>query len=162
MIFVPGLILCCMLVLLLASSRLQAAHAGSLLVATAIVDAVVVCSLAWSDWGYAISWDNDSVYMRQYGGRFLFRRHSFISVPFSDIHGIILHPPPRGVPTKYPLLELDTRSREHGPPLFIDPNYFKASSLAMFVNDLRERVPEMQRGPQVKITERLLRLCAIC
>ena len=115
----------------------------------------------WLDFGNAITWDNDAVYVRQGGSRLFFRRHPFASIPFNDIQGVVLHPPPRGVPPKYPLLEIEAPTHANGPPLFIDPNYFKASSLVMLVHDLRERVPEMQSGPQAKVVERLMKLFAV-
>jgi len=124
----------------------------------ALLDLAVVVFLLWLDFGNAVAWDNDTVYVRQAGGGLFFRRHPFAAVPFADMHGLILHPSPRGVPPKFPLLELDAPDHQDGPSLFIDPNYFKASSLAMFVNDLRERVPEMQSGPQAKVADHLLKL----
>jgi hypothetical protein len=126
----------------------------------ALLDLVVVVFLLWLDFGNAVAWDDESVYTRQAGGRLFFRRHPFACVPFTDIRGFVLHPPPRGVPPKFPLLEIDAPRHADGPPLFIDPSHFKASSLAMFVNDLREHVPEMQSGPQAKVAERLLKLFA--
>jgi len=124
----------------------------------ALLDLAVVVFLLWLDFGNAVAWDNDTVYVRQAGERLFFRRQPFACVPFADIRGFVLHPPPRGVPPKYPLLEIDAPTHANGPPLFIDPNYFKASSLAMFVEDLRVRVPEIQRGSQAKVAERLLKV----
>ena len=161
MIFFPGFILLIMLGMLLLLPRLQAAeNAAEGLAAVFAVDAAVVASLFWSDFGCAISWDNDAVYVRQYGGRFFMKRHPYASVPYSDIRGITLHPPPRGVPPKYPLLEIDAPSHVGGPPLFIDPNYFTAASLGSFLNDLRARLPELREGMQGAAVERLLKLFA--
>lgn len=157
MIFFPGTILLGMLVLLLFSQRVQAGGGSKGLALVFAIDAAVVCSLLWSDLGHAVSWDNDAVWVRQYGGRFLMRRHSFKKVRFSDIRGLIFHSPPRGVPPRFPLLELDAPSNQEGPALFIDPNYFTGSTLVSFIDQLCARTPEMRAGKQAKAVGRLLR-----
>jgi hypothetical protein len=64
------------------------------------------------------------------------------------------------VPPKYPLLEVDARSHQGGPPLFIDLNYFTASSLMVFINDLRDRLPQLSEGKQGKAVDGLLKVLA--
>jgi hypothetical protein len=160
MIFVPGAVIVGG-ILLLAFSHAPGKWGGiEGGLATFGIGVVAISFGLYSNFGNTVSWDNDAVHVRQGGSRLFFRRHPFACVPFADIRGFVLHPPPRGVPPKFPLLEIDAPGHADGPPLFIDPNYFKASSLAIFVNDLREHVPEMRSGPQAKVAERLLKLFA--
>ena len=43
-----------------------------------------------------------------------------------------------------PLLEIDPPSRKGEQSLLIDPNYFKATSLADFIDALRDRRPDLE------------------
>jgi hypothetical protein len=157
MIFFPGFILMIMLAMLLLSPHLQAGNGAEGLAAVFAIDLAVVSSLLWSDYGHTLSWDDENVYLRQYGGRVFMRRHPYISVPFADVREIIFHPPPRGVPPKYPLLEIDAPSHSNDAPLLIDPNYFTASSVEAFIISLCERRRELREGKQAKAIDLLLK-----
>jgi hypothetical protein len=158
MIFFPGaLLIGCVLALALTPAGPGKLKGYEVLGTCLLMLFTVVSSLIWSDRGYAVSWDNHSVYLREYGGRFLFRRHPFAGIALRDIRGIKFLPPPRGVPPKYPLLQIDARSHTEGPPLFVDPNYFKASSLTVFINELRRRLPQLSDGKQSKAIDCLLK-----
>lgn len=157
MIFFPGFILLACLIWIATSQRLQEGGAFRGFVAILAIDGAVVCSLLWSDFGHTLSWDNEAVYLRAYGGRFLMRRHPFEKVRFDDFRGLIFHPAPRGVPPKFPLLQLDAPSNPDGAPLLIDPNFFTGASLASFINELCGRRPEMRQGKQGKAIDRLLK-----
>jgi hypothetical protein len=160
MIFLPGFILLGMLILLLFSPRLQAAHAGKGLAAVFGIDSAVVLFLLWLNRGHLVAWDNARVFVRQPDTDLFLRRHPIASVPFEDIRGIIFRAPPRGIPPKFPLLELDAPLHAEGSPLLIDPNYFTASSLTMFINDLRQRLPQLREGKQAKSIDGLLKILA--
>lgn len=157
MIFFPGTVLLVLFVLVALS------HGGAKwsvlegIAATLGIGVVAIGFGLYSDLGNAVEWDSDSVYVRQGGSRFFFRRHPFASVPFSGISGLTFHPPPRGVPPKYPLLELNAGSHAHGPPLLIDPNYFTRLSLALFITELCERRPQVREGKQGKAIDGLLK-----
>ena len=86
------------------------------------------------------------------------RDKKYETISVADVRGIKVLPAPRGVPPKYPLLEIEAPSHIADVPLFIDPNYFTASSLTAFIEDLRSHVPEMRSGSQIKVVDHLLKL----
>ncbi len=112
----------------------------------------------WTNKGHVVSWDAETVFVRQPDSTVLLQRFPFAKVPFVDIRDLNFLPPPRGVPPAFPLLELDAPGHENGPPLTIDPNYFTASSLMAFVEELTKRRPEMLEGKQGKAVANLLRI----
>jgi hypothetical protein len=158
MIFFPGSILLVGLLAILFSRRLQEGHAAQGLAATFAIDAAVVLFLVWSNRGHVVAWDESAVYVRQPDEDLLFRRYPYAAVPYTDIRGIKLLPPPRGVPPRFPLLEIVAPTHVSGPPLFIDPNYFRRRSLANFVDEICARVPEMKAGANAKTMNRLTKL----
>ena len=52
---------------------------------------------------------------------------------------------------------LDALSHPWEGPLFIDPNYFTASSLTVFLNELCERRPDLSEGKQGNAIDGLLK-----
>jgi hypothetical protein len=70
------------------------------------------------------------------------------NVAASNIRGLIILTPPRGVSPKYSLIEIDDPSHNNEPPLLIDPNYFTASSLETFINAPSERRPDIEEGKE--------------
>jgi hypothetical protein len=101
----------------------------------------------WDNRANAISWNNEAIYLRQLSpwGRFVSK---FARIPYDYIESVQQRGKPPREPTLLNLIEIVLRRADRVPKrhFFVDPNYFDASSLIVFFEDLRKKAPQLTHG----------------
>jgi hypothetical protein len=109
--------------------------------------ALVISFGNWDNRANAIAWDNAAIYMRQksqWGRGF----SKFARIPYESIESVQPRGKPPHEPTLLDLIEIVLRRADRVPKrhFFVDPNYFDASSLTVFFDDLRKKAPQLMQG----------------
>jgi len=158
MIFFPGTILAVLAIALLFSSKHIDPSMWEGLAAVVGLGVVAVGFDMWTGFGHSIQWDNSAVYIRQIHAEWGRFRQKFARLEYDDIEGIKSVGWPRGVPPRFPLIEVVVKKTVRLPKkhFVIDPNYLNRPSLAVFFDDLRQKAPQVNVGASGALLDHLM------